>query len=157
MLARGDPLSKSMSDYLVTELQRAAQVVVRLGVDLVDGEEDEQLEAIVVHDRNRGTTERIPTSGLFVMIGAEPRTDWLEGAVARDENGFVLTGAEVSRRELASGAGAHAARDEPAGVFAAGDVRRGSVKRVTTAMGEGATAIQHVHEYLAREDERERR
>ena len=105
VLARGDSLSKSMSDYLVTELRALPNVFVRLGVDLLDGEGDEQLEAIVVHDRGKGTTERIPTSGLFVMIGAEPRTDWLEGAVARDENGFVLTGSRGGRRRAGLSSG----------------------------------------------------
>ena len=88
------------------------------------------------------------------MIGAEPRTDWLEGAVARDENGFVLTGAEVAGESWPLERAPMLLETSLPGVFAAGDVRHGSVKRVTTAMGEGATAIQLVHEYLAAEDER---
>jgi thioredoxin reductase (NADPH) len=153
LLVRGDSLARSMSEYLIAELRGRSNVSVRLGVDLVDGEGDEQLRAIVIRDRSSGAMERIQTDGLFVMIGAEPRTEWLDGTVARDERGFVLTGSDLD-----------ASRDGPSswplgrspmlletsapGVFAAGDVRRGSVKRVTTAMGEGAAVIQHVHQYL---------
>ena len=148
LLVRGDSLAKSMSDYLIAELRRTPNVFVRLGVELVDGEGEEQLETIVVRDRASGELECIPTDGLFVMIGAEPRTDWLGDAVARDERGFILTGADLppdawplDRRPLLF-------ETSLPGVFAAGDVRHGSVKRVTTAMGEGATAIQLVHQYL---------
>jgi thioredoxin reductase (NADPH) len=148
ILVRGDSLSKSMSEYLVSELSALPNVVVRLNVDLVDGEGAEQLEAVVIHDRAAGTTERLATSGLFVMIGAEPRTDWLEGAVARDENGFVLTGTDVAGEDWPLERAPMLLETSMPGVFAAGDVRRGSVKRVTTAMGEGATAIQLVHQYL---------
>ena len=148
LLVRGDSLAKSMSDYLIGELRRTPNVFVRLGVELVDGEGEEQLETIVVRDRASGELECIATDGLFVMIGAEPRTDWIGDAVARDERGFILTGADLppdawplDRRPLLF-------ETSLPGVFAAGDVRHGSVKRVTTAMGEGATAIQLVHQYL---------
>ena len=126
------------------------------GAELVDGEGDEQLEAIVVRDRRKGTTERIPTSGLFVMIGAEPRTDWLEGAVASGTRtgSSSPAGTEVAGDSWPLERAPMLLETSLPGVFAAGDVRHGSVKRVTTAMGEGATAIQLVHEYLAAEDER---
>ena len=148
LLGRGESLAKSMSDYLIGELRRTPNVFVRLGVELVDGEGEEQLETIVVRDRGSGELESIATDGLFVMIGAEPRTDWIGDAVARDERGFILTGVDLppdawplDRRPLLF-------ETSLPGVFAAGDVRHGSVKRVTTAMGEGATAIQLVHQYL---------
>ena len=148
LLVRGDSLAKSMSSYLIGELRRTPNVFVRLGVELVDGEGEEQLETIVVRDRASGEHECVATDGLFVMIGAEPRTDWIGDAVARDERGFILTGADLppntwplDRRPLLF-------ETSLPGVFAAGDVRHGSVKRVTTAMGEGATAIQLVHQYL---------
>ena len=114
LLVRGDSLSKSMSDYLIGELRRTPNVFVRLGVDLVDGEGEEQLETIVVRDRARGELECIPSDGLFVMIGAEPRTDWLGDAVARDERGFILTGADLPADAMAARSRAAAVRDEPA-------------------------------------------
>jgi thioredoxin reductase (NADPH) len=158
LIVRGESLEKSMSEYLIAELREMSNVSVRLGLELVDGEGDEQLQAIVVRDRWSGTVERIPTAGLFVMIGAEPRTEWLDGTVERDERGFILTGSDLD-----------ANRDGPSswplerapmlletsvpGVFAAGDVRHGSIKRVTTAMGEGATVVQLVHQHLERDRE----
>ena len=145
LLVRGDSLAKSMSEYLIAELRELPNVSVRLGVEVVDGEGDEHLQAIVVRDRASGTVERVATSGLFVMIGAEPHTEWLDGIVERDDRGFILTGNDLSSDEE---------RDpllfetSVPGVFAAGDVRHGSVKRVTTAMGEGATVVQLVHRLL---------
>jgi thioredoxin reductase (NADPH) len=154
LLVRGESLAKSMSEYLIAELQGLSNVSVRLGVEPVEGQGDEQLSAVVVRDRTSGAFERIPTTGLFVMIGAEPHTGWLDGAVERDQRGFVLTGTSPTRDEP----GAWPLERAPMlletsvpGVFAAGDVRHSSVKRVTTAMGEGATVIQLVHEYLAGE------
>ena len=148
LLVRGDSLAKSMSDYLIGELRRTPNVFVRLGVELVDGEGEEQLETIVVRDRASGEHECVATDGLFVMIGAEPRTDWIGDAVARDERGFILTGADLPSNTWPLDRRPLLFETSLPGVFAAGDVRHGSVKRVTTAMGEGATAIQLVHQYL---------
>jgi thioredoxin reductase (NADPH) len=126
---------------------------VRAGAEIVDGEGTDRLEAIVVRDRATGETERLETAALFVMIGAEPHTEWLDGVVARDAQGYILTGADLlTDPEAARGwplerAPALLETSLP-GVFAAGDVRHGSVKRVTTAVGEGATAVQLVHQYL---------
>jgi thioredoxin reductase (NADPH) len=152
LLVRGDLLEKSMSEYLITELRGKSNVSIRLGVEVTEGEGEERLEAVMVHDRASGAAERIPTSGLFVMIGAEPHTDWLDGVVERDRRGFLFTGNDLLNGDQAS---RWQLERPPAlletsapGVFAAGDIRHGSVKRVTTAMGEGATVIQLVHEYL---------
>ena len=157
VLVRADSLAASMSEYLTTELGRIPNVHVRLGTEPVDGEGDGRLDAIVVRDRRTGEVERLEAAALFVMIGAEPHTDWLEGTVARDERGYVLTGPDLLRDEALR---AWPLERPPAlfetsvpGVFAAGDVRHGSVKRVTTAVGEGATAVQLVHAYLAGEAE----
>ncbi len=153
LLARGDSLARSMSEYLIAELDGMPNISVRLGVEVVDGEGDEQLLAIVVRDRSSGAAERIPTAGLFVMIGAEPHTEWLDGIVERDERGFILTGNDLGRdlvgeiRWPLERAPLLLETSVP-GVFAAGDIRHGSVKRVTTAMGEGATAIQLIHRHL---------
>jgi thioredoxin reductase (NADPH) len=158
VLVRGDSLATSMSQYLSTELDRIPNVHVRYGSELVDGEGDGHLDAVVVRDRRSGEVERLEAAALFVMIGAEPHTDWLEGAVARDERGYVLTGPDLVRDDERP---TWPLERPPAlfetsvpGVFAAGDVRHGSVKRVTTAVGEGATAVQLVHAYLAGEDAR---
>lgn len=152
LLVRGDSLAKSMSEYLIAELRGMSNFAVRLGVELVDGEGDEQLQAIVVRDRSSGTTERISTAGLFVMIGAEPRTEWLNGIVERDEQGFILTGNDLDPRDGPSSWPLERApmllEASVPGVFAAGDVRHGSIKRVTTAMGEGGTVVQLVHQHL---------
>jgi thioredoxin reductase (NADPH) len=141
---RGESLEKSMSEYLIAELGETPNVSVRSRAEVIDGEGDPQLQAVVVRDRSTGALERIPTAGLFVMIGAEPHTQWLDGTVERDEWGYILTGDDVD-----------AGGDRPVlletsipGVFAAGDVRHASIKRVTTAMGEGATVLQLVHQRL---------
>jgi len=153
LLVRGDSLEQSMSDYLIAELGGRPNVSVRLGVELVDGEGDEQLLAVVIRDRSSGTVERIPTAGLFVMIGAEPHTEWLDGIVDRDERGFILTGNDLDPDRDGSSSwpldrAPMLLETSLPGVFAAGDVRHASVKRVTTAMGEGATVVQLVHQQL---------
>ncbi len=161
LLVRGDSLEAGMSEYLITELSALSNVAVRLGVELVDCEGEDQLDAIFIRERASCALERIETSGLFVMIGAEPRTDWLDGAVDRDERGFILTGPDVDP-DVEFSSSWPLERDPMLfetsipGIFAAGDVRRGSVKRITTAMGEGATVIQLVHQRLECERERER-
>ncbi len=163
MLVRGPALELSMSEYLITELEATANVSVLLGVEIVDGEGDEHLEAVLVRDRAGGSIERIATTGLFVMIGAEPHTEWLEPTIALDERGYVLTGGDldIDSDDAGHGGGevwplerAPALFETSApGVFAAGDVRHGSVKRVTTAMGEGATVIQLVNHDLAEREQ----
>ena len=153
LLVRGDSLD-GMSRYLTNELQRTPNVTVRLGVEVVDGEGDERLEAVTLRHRASGELERLPTSALFAHIGAEPRTEWLRGSVARDAAGYVLTGTDLLRGD---GIGDDWPLARPPlvfetsipGVFAAGDVRHGSIKRVASAVGEGAVAVQLVHQYLA--------
>jgi thioredoxin reductase (NADPH) len=152
LLVRGDSLEQSMSEYLIAELRAKPNVSVRLRVELVDGEGEDRLQAVLLRERSRDELERIATTGLFVMIGAEPHSDWLEGVVARDDAGFVMTGRdlELSRpREWSRERPPSLLETSAPGVFAAGDIRHGSVKRVTTAMGEGATVIQLVNEYLS--------
>ena len=153
LLVRGEALENAMSEYLIAELRETPNVSVRLGVEVIDGDGAGQLEGIKIRDRGRGQVERIATSGLFVMIGAEPHADWLDGNVERDGGGFILTGEDVTKHD---GSGTWPLERAPAlletsvpGVFAAGDIRHGSVKRVTTAMGEGATVVQLVNQYLA--------
>jgi thioredoxin reductase (NADPH) len=149
MLVRGDSLAKSMSEYLIAELGELPNVSVRLGVEVVDGEGEHELTAIAVRDRSTGAVERVPAAALFVMIGAEPHTDWLDGAVERDERGFILAGEDVDRSGWPLERPPMLLETSLPGVFAAGDARHGSIKRVTTAMGDGATVVQLIHQQLA--------
>jgi thioredoxin reductase (NADPH) len=151
LLVRGDALEKGMSDYLVREIRRLSNVEVRLDSEVVDGDGDHALERITILDRASGRVEAVPAETLFVLIGAQPHTDWLMGTVQRDRHGFILTGDEVERSGLKWPHRRPPLRFETsmAGVFAAGDVRRGSAKRVASAVGEGAVAMQYIHEYLA--------
>jgi thioredoxin reductase (NADPH) len=145
LVVRGDALERQMSDYLVQPILRAENVEVRLGAEVVAARGDHGLEGVTLQDR-RGAREDVAVSLLLVVIGAMPHSAWLAGAVECDDQGYVRTGEEVG----AAGA-RRPGRLETSmpGVFAAGDVRRGSVKRVASAVGDGAVAVQLVHEYLA--------
>jgi thioredoxin reductase (NADPH) len=153
ILVRGGAIGQSMSDYLVQQIKRAPNIAVRLHTEVVDGHGDRRLERLVLRDRRSGATEDVPATALFVMIGAEPRTEWLAGSVERDDRGYLLTGHDLLR---AGKPPAGWPRLRPPllletsipGVFAAGDVRYRSVKRVASAVGEGAVAVQLVHDYL---------
>jgi thioredoxin reductase (NADPH) len=146
LLVRGDTLERSMSDYLVQPIRRTENVEVRLSCDVVRASGEHQLAAIAVRDRPSGVEEEIPTTLLLVLIGARPHSEWLSGAVERDDQGYVLTGEDVASVD---GRARRPLETSMPGVFAAGDVRRGSVKRVASAVGDGAVAVQLVHEYLS--------
>ena len=156
LLVRGDALASSMSDYLVRELGAIPNVAVRLRAEVVGGEGRGRLERITLRHRQDGVARTVPAAGLFIMIGGEPRTDWLAGSVQRDRQGYVLTGRDLVR-DGALPAGWPLERapslmeTSVPGVFAVGDVRAGSVKRVASAAGAGAIAVQLVHEYLNEE------
>ena len=157
MLVRGASLRASMSEYLVSEIEQAPNIQVRLGTEVVDGSGSGRLESLTLRSRLDASTEVVAASALFLLIGAEPHTGWLEGSVARDGHGYVLTGQDL----VTSGASPAWPLQRPPmlletsmpGVFAAGDVRHRSVKRVAAAAGEGSTAIQLVHEYLRAPDD----
>jgi thioredoxin reductase (NADPH) len=143
-------LGERMSDYLVQQVLATPNIHLRMHHEVVDGHGRRRLEGITIRDRERGATQELAASAVFMLIGAEPRTDWLDGVVERDQAGYVLTG-----RDLPGGAWPLARAPLPLetslpGVFAAGDVRCRSVKRVASAVGEGAIAVQLVHEYLDR-------
>jgi len=148
LLVRGGALD-GMSDYLVQEIRRRPNVEVRLRTEVVDGEGEGALERIVLLDHARGKRETVPAEMLFVLIGAQPHTEWLAGTVLRDSDGFIMTG-----RHVRSGATWRIEREPTRfetsmpGVLAVGDVRLGSVKRVASAVGEGAAAVSEIHEYL---------
>ena len=153
LLVRGEGLTRSMSQYLISQLEAIDSIEVHPCTEVVDGSGGEHLERVTLRDVRTGETRDIDTSWLFVFIGAEPYTDWLDGVVARDERGFLITGPDL----LTDGsrpAGWSLPRDpyhlecSVPGVFAAGDVRAASVKRVASAVGEGAMAVSLLHRYL---------
>jgi thioredoxin reductase len=152
ILVRAESLTDSMSDYLIREIAAAPNVNVCYHVQVADGTGTGHLESLVLADTASGARRSVPADALFVLIGAQPRTQWLGEAIARDQQGFILTGPDLP----AGTGGRHwhpARRPLPLetslpGVFAAGDVRHGSVKRVASAVGEGAAAIPLVHSYL---------
>jgi thioredoxin reductase (NADPH) len=149
LLVRGESLAASMSHYLIEQIQTKANIQVETRSEVVEVHGDEQLEAIEIIDRRTGTTSRRDTRVLFVLIGAEAATDWLPAEISRDKHGFVLTGSDAMK------AGQWKADREPfaletsaPGIFAVGDIRSGSVKRVAASVGEGGIAIAFVHRYL---------
>lgn len=141
LVVRGDSLDATMSDYLIREIQATRNIDVRFRSEVADAFGEHQLEGLVVRNRLDGTTETVTTRAMFVLIGGEPRTDWLPSEVERCR-GYVMTGADLS-----DGARLVLETSVP-GVFAAGDVRYRSVKRVASAAGEGAMVIALVHERL---------
>lgn len=155
ILVRRSGLAATMSEYLIREIGTAENIAVQVETEVAHGGGTGYLEWIALRSRTSGRTARVPADALFLLIGAEPRTEWLDGAVQRDERGFVLTGADMHSSDD-PGMDWPLARPpllletSMPGVFAAGDVRHGSVKRVASAVGEGAIAIQLVHEYLTK-------
>jgi thioredoxin reductase (NADPH) len=140
-------LGEFMSDYLVQKVEATPNIAVVLHTEVVDGHGHGRLEGLTLRDRHTGATRTVPASAMFVLIGAEPRTDWLDGVVERDERGYVLTGHDLDHWPLARPP--LALETSLPGVFAAGDVRYRSIKRVASAAGEGSIAVQLVHQYLA--------
>jgi thioredoxin reductase (NADPH) len=153
VVVRSSALENAMSQYLVERIRDAANIEVRLETEVVGGHGDGHLEGLTLEDRAAATKEEVATNWLFVFIGASPRTDWLGAEVARDERGFVLTGPDLlSRRTVPRWPLTRtpfALETTLPGVFAAGDVRLDSMKRVASAVGEGAMSVYLVHRYLA--------
>jgi thioredoxin reductase (NADPH) len=152
-------LGEFMSDYLVQKVRATPNIAVVLNTEVVEGHGRQRLEGLTLRDRHTGATRTMPASAVFVLIGAEPRTDWLEGVVERDERGYVLTGRDLQGDGRLPGGWPLERPPLPLetslpGVFAAGDVRYRSIKRVASAVGEGSVAVQLVHEYLVDLQER---
>jgi thioredoxin reductase (NADPH) len=151
LLIRGGDIAKSMSHYLIAELERNPRVTVETHSEIVELDGEERLERAVVRDPRTGATRELETRAVFVFIGADPHTDWLRGQVAMDDHGFLLTGADVQGELLATNGDARPLLLETSlpGVFAVGDVHSGSIKRCASAVGEGSMAVQLVHRRLA--------
>jgi thioredoxin reductase (NADPH) len=153
LLIRGESLHTSMSHYLIQQIEGIDNIVVRSRTQVAEAHGEDHLERITLRNTQDGTTETVETPYLFVFIGAAPRTEWLEGTVVRDERGFLCTGPDLVR-EGQPPPGWSLQRDpyymesSVPGVFVAGDVRAASVKRVASAVGEGAMAVTLVHRYL---------
>src|ERR671910_465387 len=155
LLVRGDSLATSMSHYLVSQIESHEKIAVWPHSTVAEVDGDARLEEITIAEATTGDTQRVPAFALFIFIGAKPHTVWVSDVVKRDPQGFILTG----RRLVRGGRrpkGWHLDRDpffletSVAGIFAAGDVRHRSVKRVASAVGEGSMAVQFVHQYLSR-------
>lgn len=152
MLVRGDSLEHTMSQYLVERIRACPAIEVRLGCEVVAAHGEGHLESLTLRDRATGETEEVATTWLFIFIGAMPRTDWLGDDIVRDDHGFVVTGQDllVGPRPAWSGdRPPYALETSVPGVFAAGDVRLDSMKRVASAVGEGGMAVYLVHRFLA--------
>jgi thioredoxin reductase (NADPH) len=155
MLVRGDSLASSMSQYLIDQIKQTPNIQVQFKSRVEEVHGESRLEAISIHCGDSGQVDRVPAIALFIFIGAMPRTEWLASVVERDERGFILTGAELLR-EGRRPKGWSLDRDpglletNVPGVFAVGDVRHGSVKRVASGVGEGSIAVQFIHQYLAK-------
>ena len=153
LLVRGESLRSSMSQYLIQQLEAIENVRVRTRTEIVEAQGEEHVQRVVLSERGGEQVETVDCGAVFVFIGAAPRTDWLDGVVVRDPRGFVRTGPDL----LVEG---RPPVDWPLdrepyyleasipGVFVAGDVRSESVKRVASAVGEGAMAVTLVHRYL---------
>ena len=149
LVVRGDDLGAGMSSYLIEAIGAAGNVAVRLSSEVADGRGDGRLEAVTVRDRTTGAEDLLRADGLFVMIGAQPRTDWLPAAVGRDRFGFVLAGSDAVGSPLWSESRPPQPYETTVpGLFAVGDVRCGSVKRVASAVGEGSVVVSQLHEHL---------
>jgi thioredoxin reductase (NADPH) len=151
LLIRGPSLEASMSQYLIDQLATRANIVVRTGVEMVGVAGRNHLETIELHDRERGSTERLPADAVFIFIGADANTGWLPPDLARDSRGYVLTGIDIpaAARDRSIGRDPFLLETSVPGIFAAGDVRHASMKRVAAAVGEGSMAIAFIHQYLA--------
>ena len=148
ILVRRPTLAETMSDYLVGEIEYHPGISVQTCTQVVDGGGEGRLQWLVLEDVSTGERTRVEAHGLFLLLGAEPRCDWLPATVARDERGFVLTGRDVPKQCWVDGLPPGNLATTVPGVFAAGDIRSGSMKRVAAASGEGASVVPFVHAYL---------
>jgi thioredoxin reductase (NADPH) len=149
MLVRGDSLAKSMSHYLIDQIAALPKIEVRTGAQAIGASgEDGHLRSLRIRHADGSETEE-DVDACFVFIGAAPRTDWLEGVLARDERGFILAGQDVIDRGWPLARDPYVLETSVPGVFVAGDVRARSIKRVASAVGEGSMAVSLIHEYLA--------
>src|SRR5246500_2443113 len=155
ILVRGESLSSTMSQYLIDQIKETPNIQLWTHASVAEAHGDSRLEEISVLCSDTNKVERVPASSMFIFIGALPRTDWLGDVIRRDDRGFILTGPDVmADRQRPKG---WALDRDPflletnvPGIFAVGDVRHGSVKRVASGVGEGSVAVQFIHQYLSK-------
>jgi len=155
ILVRGDGLAATMSQYLIDQIQQTHNIQIWNHASVAEVHGDKRLQEISVLCSDTGKIERVRASSMFIFIGALPRTDWLAGLVERDERGFVLTGPDLIRdgerpKGWALDRDPFLLETNVPGIFAVGDVRHGSVKRVASGVGEGSVAVQFIHKYLSK-------
>ena len=150
LVVRAQSLREGMSEYLVRQVEATENINTRLGCEVVGGGGDGRLDHLVLRDIASRSESTVDARALFILIGAEPHTGWLPAEIEQDERGFIVTGADLSRRSAQRfNRSPFLLETSMPGVFAAGDVRFGSVKRVASAVGEGSVAIQLLHRYFA--------
>jgi thioredoxin reductase (NADPH) len=150
LIIRRPSLEATMSRYLIDEIEREDGIELLAQTEVVELHGDDGLDGVTVVDRGDDSRRRLDARALFVFIGADPHTSWLEGSLALDRAGFILTGADVvDDSDHPSGRARLPLETSRAGVFAVGDARSGSIKRVASAVGEGSMAVRLVHEHLA--------
>ncbi len=155
ILVRGESLTKSMSQYLIDQINETPNIKVMVHSSVIEAKGEISLEAISIANSQTGETQTVPATSLFIFIGAVPRTDWLDGVIERDSRGFILTGQDLKHGDRRP-KGWMLERDpflletNVPGVFAVGDVRHNSIKRVASGVGEGSICVQFVHQYLSK-------
>jgi len=154
MLVRGDSLTKSMSQYLIDQIAETGNIEVWTHSNVIEAQGDSHLEALTIQNSQTHKVQTLPAKSLFIFIGAMPYTDWLDALIARDERGFILTGPDhTANGNLPSPwpleRDPFLLETSAPGVFAVGDVRHGSVKRVASGVGEGSICVQFIHRYLS--------
>jgi len=155
ILVRGESLSSTMSQYLIDQIKEMPNIQLWTHASVSEAHGETHLEEISVLCSDTGKTERVPASAMFIFIGALPRTDWLSGMVERDDRGFLLTGPDLIRdgqrtKGWTLDRDPYLLETNVPGIFAVGDVRHGSIKRVASGVGEGSVAVQFIHQYLSK-------
>jgi thioredoxin reductase (NADPH) len=151
MLIRADSLAEGMSRYLIDQIEPAGNIEVLTRTELTAAHGSDRLESLTVKPKGEPAGDPVPADAVFIFIGAVPHTEWLQGKLICDDRGFIVSGRDLgtSRADWPLDRDPYLLESSMPGVFAAGDVRHGSIKRVASAIGEGSMAVQLIHQYLA--------